>query len=99
VRRPGGVQGHRDYLAEMPSITTTGPHAADAPPDHTQTAPRNQSGTTGPVHVALRTFEQRNPSYWTAPEPEEAAAQYIIGTQIYGRLDSRLPVTPDAIAC
>jgi hypothetical protein len=35
--------------------------AADAPPDRIRTAPRNQPGTAGPVHVALRTFEQRPP--------------------------------------
>src|SRR3954466_2299035 len=62
LRYPGSVEGHRDYLAEMPSITTAGPHAADAPPDRIRTAPRNQPGTAGPAHVALRTFEQRNPS-------------------------------------
>jgi hypothetical protein len=35
--------------------------AADAPPDRTRTAPRNQPGMAGPAHVALRTFEQTNP--------------------------------------
>src|SRR3954452_21797250 len=28
--------------------------AADAPPDRTRTAPRNQPGMAGPAHVALR---------------------------------------------
>jgi hypothetical protein len=62
------IQGHRNYLAEMPSVTSGsgGAHAADVLPDRTRTAPRNQPGTVGPARVALRIFEQRNP--WL-PDP------------------------------
>jgi hypothetical protein len=31
-------------------------------PERIRTASRNQPGTAGPAHVALRTFEQRNPN-------------------------------------
>jgi hypothetical protein len=65
VRSLGGIQGHRNYLAEMPSVTSGsgGPHAADVLPDRTRTALRNQPGTAGSARVALRTFEQRNPTF------------------------------------
>src|SRR3954470_16066211 len=54
------IQGHRNYLAEMPCHVRIG-SVADVLPDRTRTAPRKQPGTAGPVRVALRTFEQRNP--------------------------------------
>src|SRR3954447_15536811 len=36
VRRPGGIQGHRSYLAGIPSATSKIGSAADVLPDHTR---------------------------------------------------------------
>src|SRR3954453_16933163 len=65
---PRWYSRHRNYLAGMPSVTSgsRGLHAADVPPDRTRTTPRNQPGTAGPAHVALRTFEQKNPIFHRA---------------------------------
>ena len=89
------LQGHRDCLAEMPSITTAGPHAADAPPDHTQTAPRNQPGTTGPVHVALRTLSKGTHSSCRDPQIHEQPERYEDGYEIE-HVDGSLQGGPEA---
>jgi hypothetical protein len=39
VRRPGGIQGHRNYPAGIPSATSRIGSAADVLPDHTRTPP------------------------------------------------------------
>jgi hypothetical protein len=103
VRRPGGIQGHRNYLAEMPSVTSGsgGLYAADVPLDRTQTAPPNQPGTAGSAHVALRTFEQKNPFCGNrgratapgdpvVPEKCHVAATRRLPTLLYARFCGRL---------
>jgi hypothetical protein len=63
VRRPGGIQGHRNYLTGISSATSRIGSAADVLPDHTRTIPElslERLGQPVSLYVPLSKGTQRS---------------------------------------